>query len=118
MRSRRRTARRYAFLGLCEFGLKDYDRSLQHLLQSRILGVGDVPDLGGVARYHAAILMTRIEQYEQALETLGEFASEGQRQSARHRGDGDRDAAHADAAGGDAAGSPRDDADGRAAAAT
>ena len=67
----------YAFLGLCEFGVKEYDRSLQHLLQSRILGIGDVPDLGGVARYHAAILMTRIEQYEQALETLGEFAAEG-----------------------------------------
>ena len=67
----------YAFLGLCEFGLKDYDRSLQHLLQSRELGVGDVPDLAGIARYHAAILMTRIEQYEQALRTLGEFANEG-----------------------------------------
>jgi tetratricopeptide (TPR) repeat protein len=67
----------YAFLGLCEFGVKEYDRSLQHLLQSRILGVGDVPDLGGVARYHAAILMSRMEQYEQALETLGEFAGEG-----------------------------------------
>jgi tetratricopeptide (TPR) repeat protein len=67
----------YAFLGLCEFGLKEYDRSLQHLLQSRILGVGDTQDLAGVARYHAAILMTRMEQYEQALETLGEFASEG-----------------------------------------
>lgn len=67
----------YAFLGLCEFGLKDYDRSLQHLLQSRLLGVGDAPDLGSVARYHAAILMTRTEQYEQALETLGEFAGEG-----------------------------------------
>src|SRR2546421_2350659 len=67
----------YAFLGLCEFGLKEYDRSLQHLLQSRILGVGDTPDLAGVARYHAAILMTRMEQYEQALETLGEFAAEG-----------------------------------------
>jgi tetratricopeptide (TPR) repeat protein len=66
-----------AFLGLCEFGLKDYDRSLQHLLQSRILGVGDVPELGGTARYHAAMLMTRIDQFEQALETLGEFAAEG-----------------------------------------
>lgn len=66
-----------AFLGLCEFGLKEYDRALQHLLQSRVLGVGDVPDLGSTARYHAAMLMTRIEQYEQALETLGEFAAEG-----------------------------------------
>ena len=67
----------FAFLGLCEFGLKEYDRALQHLLQSRILGVGDTGELGNVARYHAAILMTRIEQFEQALETLGEFASEG-----------------------------------------
>jgi tetratricopeptide (TPR) repeat protein len=67
----------FAFLGLCEFGVKDYDRSLQHLLQSRILGVGDTKELGSVARYHAAVLMTRMEQYEQALETLGEFASEG-----------------------------------------
>ena len=67
----------YAFLGLCEFGVKDYDRSLQHLLQSRILGIGDTEELGSVARYHAAVLMTRMEQYEQALETLGEFASEG-----------------------------------------
>jgi tetratricopeptide (TPR) repeat protein len=67
----------YAFLGLCEFGLKEYDRSLQHLLQSRVLGVGDTRELGSVARFHAAILMTRIEQYEQALETLGEFAAEG-----------------------------------------
>ena len=66
----------YAFLGLCEFGLKDYDRALQHLLQSRILGIGD-KDLSGVARYHTAIIMTRIEQYEQALETLGEFTSAG-----------------------------------------
>lgn len=66
-----------AFLGLCEFGLKNYDRALQHLLQSRVLGVGDVPDLGSVARYHAAVLMTRMAQHEQALETLGEFANEG-----------------------------------------
>jgi tetratricopeptide (TPR) repeat protein len=68
----------FAFLGLCEFGLKDYDRSLQHLLQSRRFGIGDVPDLGSVARYHAAILMTRIGQYEQALQTLGEFAQQGE----------------------------------------
>jgi tetratricopeptide (TPR) repeat protein len=67
----------FAFLGLCEFGIKDYDRSLQHLLESRILGVGDTKELASVARYHAAVLMTRMEQYEQALETLGEFAGEG-----------------------------------------
>ena len=68
----------FAFLGLCEFGLKDYDRALPHLLQSRVLGVGDVPELGNVARYHAAILLTRTQEYEQALQTLGEFAHEGE----------------------------------------
>ena len=67
----------FAFLGLCEYGLKEYDKSLQHLLQSKIYGVGDTGDLGSVARFHAATLMSRIDQYEQALETLGEFASEG-----------------------------------------
>lgn len=66
----------YAFLGLCEFGLKSYDHALEHLMQSRILGVAD-NDLGGVARYHAGIIMTRIQQYSQALQTLGEFALEG-----------------------------------------
>jgi tetratricopeptide (TPR) repeat protein len=66
----------HAFLGLCEFGLKNYDRALEHLIQSRTLGVAD-KDLGGVARYHAGIIMTRIQQYAQALQTLGEFAAEG-----------------------------------------
>ena len=66
----------HAFLGLCEFGLKNYDRALEQLMQSRTLGVAD-KDLGGVARYHASIIMTRIQQYSQALQTLGEFAAEG-----------------------------------------
>lgn len=67
----------YAFLGLCEFQLKDYAESLEHLLDSRDLGVGDTGDLGGTARFHAAILMTKAGQFEQALQTLGEFANEG-----------------------------------------
>jgi tetratricopeptide (TPR) repeat protein len=66
----------FAFLGLCEKGLKEYDRALQHLVQSRILGVAD-KDLGSVARYNAAVLMTRLLQFQQALQTLGEFALEG-----------------------------------------
>ena len=67
----------FAFLGLCEFGVKEYDRALRDLMQSRTLGTGDAGDIGNVARYHAAILMARAEQYEQALETLGEFAAQG-----------------------------------------
>jgi tetratricopeptide (TPR) repeat protein len=67
----------YAFLGLCEYGLKEYDRALQSLVQARTFGVGDLPELGSTARYHAALLMARHDQHEQALETLGEFAHEG-----------------------------------------
>lgn len=67
----------FAFLGLCEYGLKDYASSLPHLLQSRTYGVGDTGDLGDVARYHAAAIMIRIGEFEQALQTLGEFASAG-----------------------------------------
>jgi tetratricopeptide (TPR) repeat protein len=67
----------FAFLGLCEYGLKEYDKSLPHLLQSRALGVGDTGDLGSVARYHAAAIMIRIGEFEQALQTLGEFAGTG-----------------------------------------
>jgi tetratricopeptide (TPR) repeat protein len=67
----------YAFLGLCEFGLKEYDRALEHLVQARSLGTGDTAELADIARYHAAILMTRTEQHEKALETLGEFANAG-----------------------------------------
>jgi tetratricopeptide (TPR) repeat protein len=66
----------FAFLGLCEKGAKEYDRALQHLVQSRILGVPD-KELGSVARYNAAVLMTRVQQYQQALLTLGEFGSDG-----------------------------------------
>ena len=68
----------YAFLGLSEFALKQYDRSVSDLLRSRELGVGDVPELASVARYHLAVLLTRAEQFEQALETLGEFALKGE----------------------------------------
>ena len=45
---------------------------------NRASSVSAIPDeLGGTARYHAAILMTCAEQFEQALEALGEFAAEG-----------------------------------------
>jgi tetratricopeptide (TPR) repeat protein len=67
----------YAFVGLCEFALEDYVHSVSHLLRSRTLGVGDAPELAGMARYHLAVLLTRAEQFEQALETLGEFALQG-----------------------------------------
>ena len=66
-----------AFLGLSEFALKSYDASLANLLRARTLGIGKHKDLAPVVRYHAAIQLTRMAQYDQSLQLLTEFAVEG-----------------------------------------
>lgn len=66
-----------AFLGLSEFQLRSYDASLSNLLRARSLGIGKHKDLAPVVRYHAAIQLTRMAQYDQALQLLNEFAVEG-----------------------------------------
>jgi Tfp pilus assembly protein PilF len=66
----------WTFKGLCEFQLKNYDTALSDLLQGRTLGIQN-RELVSVGRYHTAILMTRIEQYEQAMQVLNDFAMEG-----------------------------------------
>ena len=87
----------YAFLGLCEFGLKDYDRALQHLVQSRILGVGDKGTQGRRPLPHGdphdAHRAVRPGDAD-----AGRVRRGGERQPADHRGHGHRDAAHGDAA--------------------
>jgi tetratricopeptide (TPR) repeat protein len=66
----------WTFKGLCEFRLKNYDTALSDLLEGGARGLQN-RELIGVARYHTAILMTRIEQYEQAMQVLYDFALEG-----------------------------------------
>jgi tetratricopeptide (TPR) repeat protein len=66
-----------AFKGLCEFHLQDYPAALESLLRSKALGVSGNAELGSVARFHAGLTMTRLGQFELALNTLGEFALEG-----------------------------------------
>ena len=66
----------WAFKGLCEFGLKNYVAALGDLNKAQGLGVGD-PKLIPVARYHRAILLTRVEQYERAQQAYAEFGREG-----------------------------------------
>ena len=82
-RSRPRTARPSRSSGCASSGCKDYERALQDLMKSRILGVGDTGTSGAWRATTPPILMTRIEQFDQALQTLGEFATEGERQPAR-----------------------------------
>jgi tetratricopeptide (TPR) repeat protein len=66
-----------AFRGLCTFKLEQYPEALDDLLQARARGVAGNAGLGSVARFHAALAMTRLGRFELALSTLGEFALDG-----------------------------------------
>lgn len=67
----------WAFKGLCEYRLKNYDVALSDLLKARAYGVGGNRSVSDVARFHTALLATRSEQFEQALAILSDFALEG-----------------------------------------
>ena len=67
----------WGFIGLCEFQLEEHDAALTNLLRARTLGIAAFKELAPVVRYHAAILLTRMAQYDQALQLLNEFAIEG-----------------------------------------
>ncbi len=63
--------------GLCAFQLRQYDAALTDLLRARKLGVSRSPGIATVVRYHAAILLTRVGEFEVANEMLAEFAADG-----------------------------------------
>jgi tetratricopeptide (TPR) repeat protein len=73
----RRNGAAVAFRGLCTFKLGQHAEALADLLESKALGVSGNPEIGSVARFHAGLAMTRLGQFELALNTLGEFALEG-----------------------------------------
>lgn len=64
----------WAFLGLCEFQLKDYANALSHLLRGRDLGLGKDSEIAAVAFYHTGILLNRVEQFELAFAVLSQAA--------------------------------------------
>jgi len=68
----------WALRGLCEYQTKDYERSLADIERARHLGLAGNPEMDRVAQYHAAMLLTRFEQYEAALEILMRFARLGE----------------------------------------
>jgi tetratricopeptide (TPR) repeat protein len=67
----------WVFKGLTSFRLKAYDDALAEFTQARRLGVVANREIGEAARYHTAILLTRNEDYEQALTVLSDFGTEG-----------------------------------------
>ncbi len=73
-----KNAAAWAFLGLCEYKVSEYAKALQHLLQARDLGLGLEGELSKVARYHSAILLSKYERFEAALDILSEFAKRNQ----------------------------------------
>jgi tetratricopeptide (TPR) repeat protein len=67
----------WVFKGLTSFQLKRYDEALVELIQARRRGVNASREISEAARYHTALLLTRNEDYEQALAVLSDFALEG-----------------------------------------
>ncbi|MFN7930738.1 MAG: tetratricopeptide repeat protein [Blastocatellia bacterium] len=64
----------WAFLGLCEYQCREYPNALAHLQRARELGLGASEEIAAVARYHAAILLNKFEQFELAFAVLTEIA--------------------------------------------
>ena len=67
----------WALLGLCEFETHEYGLSLQHLEQGMRLGIPAGEPLAKVARYHAALVLTRGGQFERALQLFAQLAFQG-----------------------------------------
>ncbi len=66
----------WAFLGLCEYETGEYGEALAHLEQGMNLGLDETSQLSVVTRYHAALLLTRMREFEASLEILMRSAQE------------------------------------------
>jgi tetratricopeptide (TPR) repeat protein len=73
----RTTGPGFALLGLCEFETKEYDKALNHIYQARRLGLGDDPQVRRVVLFHEMLLLTRIQQYESAVQVLVNVVKDG-----------------------------------------
>jgi tetratricopeptide (TPR) repeat protein len=64
-----------AFLGLCEYELRDYDRALSHFRSWASAGWAGTPQLLDVAVFHFALLLTRDGEFVPALYLLAPEAA-------------------------------------------
>jgi tetratricopeptide (TPR) repeat protein len=67
----------FALLGLCEFETKEYDESLHHIYQARLLGMGDDVQVTRVVLFHQMLLLTRLKEYEAAMQVLMTVVKDG-----------------------------------------
>ena len=64
----------WAMLGLSEFEIKQYDEALSHLRHAADLHAGQEQKIADEANYHLALLLTRNQEYENAMKVLALFA--------------------------------------------
>jgi len=67
----------WAMLGLSEFEAGEYKNSLIHLQKSRTLGLAGNQELTNVTRYHEALLLNAVGEFELATELLTSLLSQG-----------------------------------------
>ena len=65
--------------GLCEFQLKNYEAALTDLVNGRRFGFGGNQEIVGVARYHLAVLLTRVRGVRSGREAAERVRARGQR---------------------------------------
>jgi tetratricopeptide (TPR) repeat protein len=67
----------WVMLGLCEFETGDLKNSLLHLQKGRTLGLGANDELINVTRYHEALLLNTVGEFEAASELLTSLLARG-----------------------------------------
>jgi tetratricopeptide (TPR) repeat protein len=61
----------YAFLGLCEYELGDFDQALADIDKGERLGIGSNLPFETVVRQRAALILIRAQAFDEALDQLG-----------------------------------------------
>lgn len=60
----------WAVLGMSEYKTREYQRALDHLKRAMSLGLGDRKELAQSVSYFVAVLLTRDEQYDDAMNVM------------------------------------------------
>ena len=68
----------WVVLGMSEFQTREYPRSLDHLQRALSIGLGDRMDLARSARYFEAVILTRLERYDDSMTVLGSLHRSGE----------------------------------------
>ncbi len=66
-----------ALRGLCEFETGQFPEALQDIQRGISMGAANQPRNEQILRYHEALLLTRLGNYDQALKAYGYFAKNG-----------------------------------------